>query len=376
MSDERQTLAVFIDFENLALGFKEREDRFDISRVLARLVEKGNIVVKRAYADWYRFSAYTPALHEAAIELIEIPRRGMTGKNSADMRLCVDVMDLCYSKTHITTFVILSGDSDFSPLVSKLKENGKQVIGMGMKDSTSELLRDNCHEFIYYEDLKADEEENAAELTGADEKEKQAFSLLLESLQALRRENRDTLWSSMIKETMKRKRPSFNETSYGFKSFSRLLEAAARRGLVELTRDAAKRSYIVTRFGADLKRPETEQRRDERQSAAPRKQVKQVRRKSVTSSTPTPAPATAPRTTSTTTSRAPAAPTTRVAPAATSAPRATPAATPAPRAAPATTPAPSSTPRTESRPASTVRRPSSTAVPRDRERGDRERGRE
>src|SRR3954453_15612327 len=153
MPDSDWTLAVFIDFENLALGFQNRRDRFDIGRVLKRLVEKGKIVVKKAYADWNRFAPYTQPLHEAAIELIEIPKRAQTGKNSADIRLCVDAIDMAYAKDHITTFVIVSGDSDFSPLVSKLKENGKHVIGLGMQDSTSDLLRDNCDEFIYYEDL-------------------------------------------------------------------------------------------------------------------------------------------------------------------------------------------------------------------------------
>src|SRR5467141_4002321 len=153
MPDTDRSLAIFIDFENLALGFQGRRDRFDIARVLARLVEKGKIVAKKAYADWSRFGNYTAPLHEAAIELTEIPRRAQSGKNSADIRLCVDAMDLAYSKEHISTFVIVSGDSDFSPLVSKLKELGKHVIGLGMQDSTSELLRDNCDEFIYYEDL-------------------------------------------------------------------------------------------------------------------------------------------------------------------------------------------------------------------------------
>src|SRR3954468_17135162 len=157
MLDGERSLAVFVDFENLALGFQGRRDRFDIARVLERMVEKGKIVVKKAYADWNRFVDFTRSLHEAAIELMEIPRRAQTGKNSADIRLCVDAMDLAYSKDHIDTFVIVSGDSDFSPLVSKLKELGKHVIGLGMQDSTSELLRDNCDEFIYYEDLgKAD----------------------------------------------------------------------------------------------------------------------------------------------------------------------------------------------------------------------------
>ena len=244
-------LAVFIDFENLALGFKDRRGRFEIERVLARLVEKGNIVVKRAYADWKRFSDFTGGMHEAGIELIEIPARRLTGKNSADMRLCVDAMDMSYSKPHIDTFVVVSGDSDFSPLVSKLRENNKQVIGLGMKESTSALLRDNCDEFIFYEDLEAETAEEPP-VHAADEKQREAFRILLESLQALRREDRDVLWSSLIKTTIKRKRPSFNEAAYGYKSFSRLLEDAERAGLVELSRDAANRTYIVAQFGTEL----------------------------------------------------------------------------------------------------------------------------
>src|SRR5437764_15283490 len=152
--NEANSLAIFIDFENLALGFQNRRDRFDIERVLERLVEKGKVVVKKAYCDWSRFGGYTGPLHECAIELIEIPRRSQTGKNSADIRLVVDAMDLAWSKPHVDTFVIVSGDSDFSPLVSKLKENGKHVIGLGMKGSTSDRLRDNPDEFIYYEDLE------------------------------------------------------------------------------------------------------------------------------------------------------------------------------------------------------------------------------
>src|SRR6267143_1177233 len=198
MTNGERSLAIFIDFENLALGFQGRRDRFDIARILARLVEKGKIVAKKAYADWSRFASYTAPLHEAAIELIEIPRRAQSGKNSADIRLCVDAMDLAYSKEHINTFVIVSGDSDFSPLVSKLKELGKHVIGLGMQESTSDLLRDNCDEFIYYEDLG-----QAPILTPGinpqwSDNKRKAMALLLDSLLALRRENKEVLWSSMI----------------------------------------------------------------------------------------------------------------------------------------------------------------------------------
>src|SRR6267143_4148893 len=186
MTNGERSLAIFIDFENLALGFQHRRDRFDIGRVLERLVEKGQIVAQRAYADWNRFGNYTAPLHEAAIELVEIPRRTQTGKNSADIRLCVDAMDLAYSKEHIDTFAVVSGDSDFSPLVSKLKELGKHVIGLGMQDSTSDLLRDNCDEFIYYEDLSRAPALAPAFSAQLPEAKRKAFALLLESLLALR----------------------------------------------------------------------------------------------------------------------------------------------------------------------------------------------
>jgi uncharacterized protein (TIGR00288 family) len=253
LPDSAHALALFIDFENIGLSFNGRRDRFTIDRVLARLVEKGKIVAKKAYADWNRFNAYTTMLHESAIELVEIPRRAMTGKNSADIRLCVDAMDLAYSKEHIDTFVIMSGDSDFSPLVSKLKELGKHVIGLGMQDSTSELLRDNCDEFIYYEDLEAAPVASGGLRADLPEGKQKAFSLLLDSLVALRRENKEQLWASMVKDTMKRKKPSFNETYHGYRSFGALLEDAEKEGLIELDTDARSRTYVVTRFGEELK---------------------------------------------------------------------------------------------------------------------------
>src|SRR5713101_1082107 len=258
MAEGDRSLAVFIDFANLALGFQGRRDRFDIDRVLERLVEKGKIVAKKAYADWSRFGPYTAPLHEAAIELIEIPKRAQTGKNSADIRLCVDAMDLAHSKDHIDTFVIVSGDSDFSPLVSKLKENGKHVIGLGMQDSTSELLRDNCDEFIYYEDLVKSPTLAPVINSQLPETKRKAFSLLLESLHGLRRENKEVLWSSMVKDTMKRKRPSFNETYHGYRTFSELLEDAQREGMLELETDKRSRTYVVTRFGSEMEaKPES-----------------------------------------------------------------------------------------------------------------------
>jgi uncharacterized protein (TIGR00288 family) len=251
--DGARSLAVFIDFENVGLGFQGRRDRFEIARVLERVVEKGKVVAKKAYADWNRFAEYTRSLHEAAIELIEIPRRAQTGKNSADIRLCVDAMDLAYSKEHIDTFVIVSGDSDFSPLVSKLKELGKHVIGLGMQDSTSDLLRDNCDEFIYYEDLARTPALAPPINPALPESKRKMFALLLDSLLALRRENKEVLWSSMVKDTMKRKKPSFNETYYGFRTFSELLEDAQREGLLELDTDKRSRTYVVTRFGDELR---------------------------------------------------------------------------------------------------------------------------
>ncbi len=251
-ADGERSLAVFIDFENMGLGFNGRRDRFEIGKVLERLVEKGKIVCKKAYADWSRFGSYTGALHEAAIELIEIPRRGVSGKNSADIRLVVDAVDLAYSKDHIDTFCIVSGDSDFSPLVSKLKELGKHVIGLGLVDATSDLLRDNCDEFIYYEDLDRAPIIPTGVNESIPEKKRKGFALLLDSLLALRRENKDVIYSSMVKDTMKRKKPSFNEGYYGYRAFSELLEDAEKAGLVELDKHKTSGMYIVARFGLEM----------------------------------------------------------------------------------------------------------------------------
>jgi len=250
-NDSERALAIFVDFDNIAQGFR-RTDRFDIQRVLKRMVEKGKIVAKKTYADWSRYIPYTASLHEAAFELVEIPKRSMTGKNSADIRLCVDAMDLAYNKPHIDTFVIVSGDSDFTPLVSKLKEMGKHVIGLGMTNSTSDLLRDNCDEFIYYEDLDVEKAETPKVNLPVPDTKRKALELLMEACIALRRENKEVLWASMIKETMKRKKPSFNETYHGFNTFSALLEDAQKQGLVELERDAKRGTYTVVRFGDEL----------------------------------------------------------------------------------------------------------------------------
>ena len=241
-----QRLSIFIDFENIALGARDAKyKKFDIHLVLQRLIEKGRIVYKKAYADWTRYSEYKREFHEAAIELIDIPQRNYTGKNSADIRMVVDAMDLANSKTHITTFVICSGDSDFSPLVSKLKENDKNVIGVGVKNSTSELLITNCDEFIFYEDLVRETRELPS-IENLPEKKRELFRLMLDSIQALQRENYDVIWGSMIKQTMQRKQPYFNESYYGYKSFSELLEDGARLKLVSLKKDAKSGGYIVS----------------------------------------------------------------------------------------------------------------------------------
>jgi uncharacterized protein (TIGR00288 family) len=245
-SSVEQRLSLFIDFENIALGVRDAQyKKFDINLVLQRLIEKGRIVFKKAYADWTRFPEYKREFHEAAIELIDIPQRGYTGKNSADIRMVVDAMDLVASKGHITTFVILSGDSDFSPLVSKLKENDKNVIGLGVKNSTSDLLISNCDEFIFYEDLVR-ETRALPSIENLPKKQQDVFRLMLDSIQALQRENYDVIWGSMIKQTMQRKQPYFNETYYGYKSFSELLEDAQRKGLLTMKKDAKSGGYIVS----------------------------------------------------------------------------------------------------------------------------------
>jgi len=241
-----QRLSLFIDFENIALGVRDAQyKKFDINLVLQRLIEKGRLVFKKAYADWTRYSEYKREFHEAAIELIDIPQRNYSAKNSADIRMVVDAMDLVASKGHITTFVICSGDSDFSPLVSKLKENDKSVIGLGVKNSTSNLLISNCDEFIFYEDLVR-ETRALPSIDNLPKKKQEAFRLLLDSVQALRRENYDVIWGSMIKQTMQRKQPYFTESYYGYKSFSELLEDAERHGLLTLKKDAKSGGYVVS----------------------------------------------------------------------------------------------------------------------------------
>jgi uncharacterized protein (TIGR00288 family) len=268
--NEERSLAVFCDFENVALGVRDsRYARFDIQPVLERLLLKGSIVAKKAYCDWDRYKEFKPAMHEAAFELIEIPHVSMSGKNSADIRLVVDALDLCYTKDHIDTFVIVSGDSDFSPLVSKLRENAKTVIGVGVKNSTSDLLISNCDEFIFYDELVAERESarNRQRSRGRSKKAKsrstekqlpvaerpqddpaqEAINLVLETIEALYAERGDStkLWGSMVKQTLKRRRPGFNESSYGFGSFSDLLEEAQKRRLLQLELDEKSGGYVV-----------------------------------------------------------------------------------------------------------------------------------
>ena len=274
--DLDNNLALFCDFENVALGVRDSQfPRFDMQLVLERLLLKGNIVVKKAYCDWDRYKEFKPVMHDAAFELIEIPHTRQSGKNSADIRMVVDALDLCYTKDHIDTFVIISGDSDFSPLVSKLRENAKLVIGVGVRNSTSELLINNCDEFLFYDDLvrakdstksrrkrpavkkseegkkaakkvtkkkkKVGAEESASEL----EQQEEAIELVVETAEGLFAEQGDRVWGSMIKQTLKRRRPDFNEGNYGFRSFSDLLEDAQERGILKLEMDERSGGYVI-----------------------------------------------------------------------------------------------------------------------------------
>ena len=264
-SHETKSMAVFCDFENVALGVREAKyDRFDIAKVLERLLLKGSIVVKKAYCDWERYKSFKAPMHEASFELIEIPHVRQSGKNSADIRMVVDALDLCYTKAHVEAFVIISGDSDFSPLVSKLRENNKVVIGVGVKNSTSDLLIANCDEFIFYDDLvrekrrpvprktparaptgaakpaaKAAAEASAPGRKSDEERRQEALDLILETIEALvaERGGDEKIWSSMVKQALKRRKPGFNESYYGFRSFNGMLEEAERRGNLTLERD-------------------------------------------------------------------------------------------------------------------------------------------
>ena len=284
---DTRSLAVFCDFENVALGAREAKyERFDIGKVLERLLLKGSIVVKKAYCDWDRYKEFKAPMHSASFELIEIPHIRQSGKNSADIRMVVDALDLCYTKEHVDTFVLVSGDSDFSPLVSKLRENAKTVIGVGVRKSTSDLLVSACDEFIFYDDLVQVEKPrrrraatassaassstgkrksaaaNAASYTNegkpesaaaapvdtkVDGKLQEALDLITATVEALieERGEDEPVWGSMVKQTLKRRRPGFNERAYGFGSFNELLEEARARGHLELERDTKSGGYLV-----------------------------------------------------------------------------------------------------------------------------------
>ena len=248
---EEPKLALFIDLENIAIGVRDAKLKtFEISRVLERLVEKGKIIVKKAYADWGSYRDFKRPFHEAGIELIDIPQRSYSGKNSADIKMVVDAIDLSYSKEHINYFALASGDSDFVPLVSKLKENDKTVIGVGVRNSTSELLASNCDEFIFYDDLVKQQARRTPRRMAKLPKQKQeCFDHVLDAMEALERENKEVIWGSMVKQTIKRKSPSFSESAYGYSRFNELLEDAAKAGLIKISKDQKSGSYIVSALG-------------------------------------------------------------------------------------------------------------------------------
>ncbi|MBE7485022.1 MAG: NYN domain-containing protein [Polyangiaceae bacterium] len=272
-------MAIFCDFENVAIGVRDAKyEDFDVNFVLERLLDKGKVVVKRAYADWDRYKSSKRMLHEASFELIEIPHVSYSGKNSADIRLVVDALDLCYTKSHVDVFVIVSGDSDFSPLVSKLRENNKRVIGLGVKNSSSDLLIENCDEFIYYDDLVRAKREQRREKEkrpqpkpppppparvstpaaagdpdksekSVDQRQTEALELVLETVEALFSDRDGSVHGSMVKQVLKRKRPSFSERFHGYRTFNDLLEDAQRRGLLEMHVDEKGGGFVVTAFG-------------------------------------------------------------------------------------------------------------------------------
>ncbi|ASV98299.1 NYN domain-containing protein [Paraburkholderia aromaticivorans] len=279
-SNETVSMALFCDFENVALGVRDAKyDKFDIKLVLERLLLKGSIVVKKAYCDWDRYKSFKGAMHEANFELIEIPHVRQSGKNSADIRLVVDALDLCYTKSHVNTFVIISGDSDFSPLVSKLRENAKQVIGVGVQQSTSDLLVANCDEFFFYDDLvresqrtvakressrppqaaqpaakRAPDEEKTRNKEDLEKRRTKAVEIAVQTFDALASERGDSgkIWASVLKNAIKRRKPDFNETYYGFRAFGNLLEEAHARGLLEFGRDEKSGAYVYRSTAANV----------------------------------------------------------------------------------------------------------------------------
>jgi len=260
---DTNSMAVFCDFENIAIGVEEQDNtrEFDINRVLERILLKGNIVVKKAYCDWSRYQKFKRSMHKASFELNDFPHVRFSGKNSADIRMVVDALDLCYTKEHVDTFVIISGDSDFSPLVSKLRENNKTVIGLGVKHSTSDLLIANCDEFIYYDDLVIERKRPrpkprpaTTRKTGptskdkeSDDKKQEALDLVVETYEAIvaERGEEEKVWGSMVKQTLKRRRPGFSEAYYGFRSFGELLEEAETRKILKLERDKKSGGFVI-----------------------------------------------------------------------------------------------------------------------------------
>ena len=277
-SNDNVSMALFCDFENVALGVRDANyDKFDIKPVLERLLLKGNIVVKKAYCDWDRYKAFKAPMHEANFELIEIPHVRQSGKNSADIRMVVDALDMCYTKSHVDTFVIISGDSDFSPLVSKLRENAKKVIGVGVKQSTSDLLVANCDEFIFYDDLvresrrakrdageatkpavKRSPEEERGRRDEMDKRRNQAVEIAVNTFEALVLERGDSgkIWASVLKEAIKRRKPDFSESYYGFRTFGNLIEECKARGLLEFGRDEKSGAYVYRSSGASSGAPQ------------------------------------------------------------------------------------------------------------------------
>jgi len=252
VSDE-PLIAVFVDFEKLAIGVRERHksrgDQFQIQLVLKRLLEKGRIVFKRAYCDWSHYADAVREFHSQGIELVDIPQSKASGKNSADIHMVVDAIELCYAKQHIDVFALLSGDSDFSPLVSKLKENNKRVIGCGVKNSSSDLLINNCDEFLYYDDLiRAAEKPKTPRKkapTKETDKKHEAIDRLLKIVESLETDY-DPLWGSVVKQALRRIHPDFNEGYYGYRTFSDLLEDAESAGLLSLEHDEARGNYKVS----------------------------------------------------------------------------------------------------------------------------------
>ena len=262
-STDTPNIAVFADYENVALGARDAKfNKFDMDLVLERLLERGNVVLRKAYCDWSRYKSDRQALHERGFELVEVPHVKLAGKNSADIRMVVDALDLAHTKAHVTAFALITGDSDFSPLVSKLRENNRSVIGIGVRQSTSDLLVENCDEFIYYDDLvrehkpkpsRTKSDKRGAKAAGGAKSEGQrrdeAIELTLDTVEAMFRDRPGKLWGSMVKQAIKRKRPNFSESYHGYRSFNQLLEDAAERELLVVDKDEKSGGYVIVELG-------------------------------------------------------------------------------------------------------------------------------